>query len=222
MCGIIGYVGHRTSEVLQRGIKRLTYRGYDSWGFGFKNGNEIEVIKDIGDVENIGKLNINGNSKIGICHTRWATHGGVTKENAHPHTCCENKIAVVHNGIIENYRELKKELIERGHEFRSDTDTEVISHLIEESYKINENFPEAVKDVVPKLRGCYAFVAVHKDFDGLVGIKNGSPLVVGIGNSNHGQSEYFIASDVIAFLEYTKKVIYLDDGEMAVVKCRCQ
>ncbi|MEM7826981.1 MAG: glutamine--fructose-6-phosphate transaminase (isomerizing) [Candidatus Aenigmatarchaeota archaeon] len=215
MCGIIGYVGNRNAaEVLFNGLKKLTYRGYDSWGFGFKTENGIEIIKGVGDIENSQCTKLNRiNANIGISHTRWATHGEVNYQNAHPHLCCSGKIAVVHNGIIENYQDLKKELIKKGHKFSSDTDTEVIPHLIEENYKKTNNFFEAAKNSSKILKGCYAFVAMHKDFDGLVGIKDGPPLMIGI-NGN----EQFIASDVVAFMDHAKDVIYIDDKEMAIIR----
>jgi len=213
MCGIIGYIGKgNANEILHSGLKKLTYRGYDSFGFGFKNGNKIEIIKDVGDVEKIENLEVN-NSNIGISHTRWATHGSVTKANAHPHLCCENKVAVVHNGIIENYQELKNELLKKGHKFSSETDTEVVSHLIEDEMKNGFQLIEAVRNAVSKLNGSYALVIMHKDFDGLIGVRKDSPLIVGVGDN-----EYFIASDVNAFMEHTKRVVYLDDGEMVVLK----
>ena len=212
MCGIFGYFGYRNAiPILQEGLKRLIYRGYDSWGIGFKNNGKIEIIKDIGDFERINLEN-NKESNIGISHTRWATTGKVSKENAHPHLDCENKIAIVHNGIIENFQELKKELMERGHKFKSETDSEIISHLIEE-YMKKFDFPEAVRVAFLKLKGRNAVVAMSENFNGLVGVKKGSPLVVGI-----GEREYFIASDVRAFVRETRRVIYLDDNEMVVLK----
>lgn len=212
MCGILGYFGKNNAvEILREGLKKLTYRGYDSWGIGFKNNNKIEIIKDIGDFE---KVNLKNNIKtnIGISHTRWATTGEVSKDNAHPHLDCENKIAIVHNGIIENFQELKNELLEKGHNFRSGTDTEIICHLIEE-YMKNYKFPEAVRQAFLKLKGRNAIVAMHQNFNGLVGVKNGSPLIIGIGNK-----EYFIASDIKAFSDKTKKVIYLDDNNLVILE----
>ena len=211
MCGIVGYFGYQNAIlILEEGLKKLTYRGYDSWGFSFKDNGKIKVIKDVGDFEKINFRN-RGNSNIGISHTRWATTGRVSKENAHPHLGCDGKIAVVHNGIIENFQQLKKELIEKGHQFKSETDTEVVCHLIEEYVKENE-FPEAVRKCFLRLNGRNAIVVMHEDFNGLVGVKNGSPLLVGI-----GENEYFIASDVRAFIDKTKKVIYLDDNNLVVL-----
>jgi glucosamine--fructose-6-phosphate aminotransferase (isomerizing) len=212
MCGIIGYKGDgNAGQLVHSGLKKLTYRGYDSWGFGFKNGKGFDIIKDVGDVEKIETIDSNG-TNIALGHCRWATHGGVTKENAHPHTSCDGKIAVVHNGIIENYQELKKELVEKGHKFLSETDTEVIVHLIEEYSKEND-FPTAVKLASARLEGLYSFVVANMDFDGIIGVKNGSPLVIGV-----GENENFFASDVMAFIERTKNAIYLNDGEMAIIK----
>lgn len=211
MCGIIGYMGNgNAGDIVHGGLKKLTYRGYDSWGFGFSGKRGIEIVKDVGDVEKVDAVQTNG-SRIAIGHCRWATHGGVTKENAHPHSSCDGKIAVVHNGIIENFHELKKELLSRGHVFSSETDTEVIAHLIEEYSRENE-FPEAVKLASARLKGVYSFVAMYSGLHCLVGVKMGSPLVIGIGDG-----ESFIASDVMAFLEHTKKAVYLNDGEMAVL-----
>ncbi|HIQ32785.1 MAG TPA: glutamine--fructose-6-phosphate aminotransferase, partial [Methanothermococcus okinawensis] len=161
MCGIIGYLGDKkASEILLRGLKRLEYRGYDSCGIGVVEGGRLIVKKGVGKVDEVSKgenfLEVDG--KVGIGHSRWATHGGITKENAHPHTDCKEELAVVHNGIISNYRELKEELIKRGHVFKSQTDTEVIPHLIEEELKrlnkshiSQEEYIEAVKRAIKRL-----------------------------------------------------------------------
>ncbi len=212
MCGIIGYIGEQEADsVLHEGLKKLTYRGYDSWGFGFASESGLGILKDVGDIEKVNDVSFSG-SHLAIGHCRWATHGGVTKENAHPHTSCNERIAVVHNGIIENYQELKSELMSKGHEFRSETDTEVISHLIEEFCK-QSGFEESVRKASSMLKGSYAFVAMSADFEGLVCVKNGSPLVIGVGDR-----ERFVASDVVAFLSRTNKAIYMEDGDMAVLK----
>lgn len=214
MCGIIGYFGNReAAPILQRGLKKLNYRGYDSWGFGLKNKDKIEIIKDVGDFEQLNEFP-DIKSNCGLSHTRWATTGKVSKGNAHPHTTEDNKIAVVHNGIIENFQELKDDLLNKGHKFKSETDTEIICHLIEEYSKYE--FPEAVRKTFLKLKGRNAVVALHQNFNGLVGIKNGSPLVVGIKN-NSGKEEYFIASDPRAFIEETNRVVFLEDNEMVVL-----
>ncbi|MEM5868473.1 MAG: glutamine--fructose-6-phosphate transaminase (isomerizing) [Candidatus Aenigmatarchaeota archaeon] len=220
MCGIVAYISRdlekedKIEDMLISSLKKLTYRGYDSWGMGFKDGNKIHIIKNVGDIENVDNFNLSiGNSYIGIAHTRWATHGKVTEINAHPHLCCKKEIAVVHNGIIENYKELKDELIKCGHSFISETDTEVIPHLIEEKYKSCKDFEIAFKEAIKELKGSFAIVAIHKDFDGIAFYRNGAPLIIGI--SPNG---YFVSSDVVAFLNYTKKAIYLDDEEVAILK----
>ena len=214
MCGILGYIGGGEAvAVLQSGLKKLNYRGYDSWGLGLKTKNKIEIIKNIGDFEqlkNLPKIK----SNCGISHSRWATTGEVSKENAHPHTTENNKIAIVHNGIIENFHELKTELLNKGHKFKSETDTEIICHLIEEYPEIE--FPEAVRKAFLRLKGRNAIVVLNQDLDKLIGVKNGSPLIVGIKNNCDGD-EYFIASDFRAFADKTKNAIFLDDNELAVL-----
>ncbi|MBN2094606.1 MAG: class II glutamine amidotransferase [Candidatus Aenigmarchaeota archaeon] len=210
MCGIFGYIGkENAAHHLRKGLVKLSYRGYDSWGFGLKEGNDIKLIKEVGDIEN-ADVKLESNAKIGIGHTRWATHGEVTERNCHPHLCSSG-VAVIHNGIVENADELKKEL-EGRHKFHSETDTEVIAHLIGDELNAGTDFPEAVRKTFLKLKGRNAIVAMHKYFDGIVGIKSGSPLVVGIKGD-----EYFIGSDIQAFAEETDKAIYLDDHEMVVL-----
>jgi glucosamine--fructose-6-phosphate aminotransferase (isomerizing) len=211
MCGIMGYVGDRTASlVLKKGLKSLEYRGYDSAGIATID-KTISVIKDIGKIDeiewNLGLLKGN----IGIAHTRWATHGGVTKDNAHPHLSCDQSIAVVHNGIIENFAELRKELEKKGHVFRSETDTEVIAHLIEEQMK-GADFETAAFETVKRLKGAFAIVAISSKSDKLLAFRKESPLIIGL-----GQKENFIASDAYPFLEYTKKAVFLDDNEAAVL-----
>ncbi|MFH1257003.1 MAG: glutamine--fructose-6-phosphate transaminase (isomerizing) [Candidatus Diapherotrites archaeon] len=214
MCGIIGYFGGKNaSEIALKGLRRLEYRGYDSFGFALqkKTGAQFTVLKKVGAIENFkGRLSP---SSLALAHTRWATHGGVSEKNAHPHLSNDKSIAVVHNGIVENYLELKKFLKKKGYRFRSETDTEVIPNMIQFFMKSRgKNFPEAVKLSLKKMKGYYAVVAMQKNFSGLIGARNGSPLVLGIGNS-----EFFLASDVTAFLEFTHKTIFLDDNEMAIV-----
>lgn len=211
MCGIVGYIGNgKASQVLIKGLKNLEYRGYDSCGMAIVSNKKIIVKKDIGKIDEVDKKlkfeEIKGN--IGIAHTRWSTHGSVTKNNAHPHTDCSGKIAIVHNGIIENYQELKKNLVKKGHVFKSDTDTEIIAHLIEE-YNKELEFKDAVKKTLSDLRGSYAIVIVNSDLNEIIGARNGSPLVLGI-----GKNKYFLASDIPAFLEYTKNIIYLYDNDV--------
>jgi len=211
MCGIAGYIGKRkASPILLEGLRRLEYRGYDSVGMAILSNNKIEIKKDIGRVEEVNKkLNfeeMEGN--IGISHTRWSTHGKVTLENAHPHTGCNDDITIVHNGIIENYLELKEHF--NDHKFKSFTDSEVIAHLIEENYK--GNLFEAVLKTLKLVSGAYAVCVMHKNHDEIIVARNGSPICIGI-----GEGENFIASDVSAFIGETKKVTYLDDLQVARV-----
>ena len=213
MCGIIGYIGNKkAAPILIKGLKRLEYRGYDSAGICTLGNKQILVKKDIGKIDAINKKinleDLEGN--IGVAHCRWATHGGVSEKNAHPHTDCSGKISIVHNGIIENYAELKKELEKKGHKFKSETDTEVIAHLIEENY--HGDLKDAVIKALKMVEGSYALGVLSADSDEIIAARNESPLIIGI-----GKDENFIASDVPAILEHTKKVIYLDDGEVAVL-----
>lgn len=212
MCGIIGYVGRKNAApVLLNGLRRLEYRGYDSVGVGGVNGGKIIVKKGVGKIDDVHSrlnfLDVPGNVLIGHC--RWATHGPVTEKNAHPHLDCSASIAIVHNGIIENYTDLKEELIRLGHVFRSDTDTEVISHLIEEEMKNANKFEDACKLALKRIEGSYAILAVHKNDRKIIAARCGSPLVLGV--ADHG---YFAASDIPAFLEETKKVMYLYDHDV--------
>jgi glucosamine--fructose-6-phosphate aminotransferase (isomerizing) len=214
MCGIFGYYGNNdASKILFKGLKMLEYRGYDSAGIAVLTP-KIEIRKNVGKVDEVFS-NFNFESlvgKIGIAHTRWATHGKVTKENAHPHLSNNRKIAVVHNGIIENYQELKDFLEKNGFVFYSETDTEVIPNLIEYEMRKGKNFEEACKDAFKRLEGNYAILAVHEDEKKIIATRNGSPLVIGVGNG-----EYFAASDIPAFLEFTPKVIYLHDKDFVVI-----
>ncbi len=208
MCGIIGYIGNElAAPILLNGLKRLEYRGYDSAGIA-TIGSGLQFKKDIGKVDDIhAKLNfldLSGN--VGIAHTRWATHGGVTKENAHPHFSNSGKIAVAHNGIIENYQDLKKSLKENGFVFSSETDTEVIPNLIEFEMKNGKDFEGAVLDTLKKLEGNYAVVVLNESENKLIAARKGSPLVIGV-----KENGFFAASDIPAFLEHTKKVMYLHD-----------
>lgn len=214
MCGIIGYIGKKNAvPLVLNGIKKLEYRGYDSAGIAAATKNGIFVKKDVGKFEEIfSRFNADSiKSNIAIAHNRWATHGEVTKENAHPHTDCKNSIAIVHNGIIENYYELREMLIKKAHVFKSQTDSEVIAHLIEEEMN-SKDFQQAFMSAIKKLKGSYAIVAIQKDEDLLLGARKESPLVIGI--AEHGN---FIASDVPSFIEETKKVIYLYDGDVVVL-----
>ncbi|MAG91288.1 glutamine--fructose-6-phosphate transaminase (isomerizing) [Candidatus Woesearchaeota archaeon] len=215
MCGIVGVVSSKeVNEKLFKGLTNLEYRGYDSVGMCFIHNNKFNVKKGVGKLEEVHKkvdfLNSNGN--VGIGHCRWSTHGGVTEDNTHPHFDCSNKIGVVHNGIIENYSELKEELKKKGHKFSSETDTEVIAHLIEENLKENK-IEEAVRLSLNKIEGSYALGVLFADEpEKLIGARNESPLILGIGNN-----ENFIASDVPSILSYTNKIIYLEDKEFAVL-----
>ena len=215
MCGIVGYVGHGdTKEIILHGLKTLEYRGYDSSGMALMSDGEILVEKKAGRIENLEESMKGKNffSEIGIGHTRWATHGVPSDRNSHPHYSMDKSVAVVHNGIIENYQVLRKELEEKGYIFSSDTDTEVISQLIQDMY--NGNILDTVSKVVKKLEGSYAIGVLHKNHpDELICAREHSPLVVGI-----GEKENFIASDISALLKYTKDVYYLEDGDIAVLK----
>lgn len=212
MCGIVGYVGKRENCVpfLLEGLRRLEYRGYDSAGIAVVNHEGLKVVKKKGYLDELSRA-IDLDSTVastGIGHTRWATHGEPTDENAHPHVACDGTIAVVHNGIIENYKELKKELRARGHVFTSQTDTEVIAHLIEENY--SGDLFAAVLATVERLSGSFAIAAVStKEPDVLVAARHDSPLIVGIGDS-----EFFVASDIPAVLKETRRVIVVEDGEI--------
>ncbi len=214
MCGIIGYIGNREAAPLMiEGLKRLEYRGYDSAGFCTVSNNQTLIQKDVGKIQEVEKkINLDGfNGSVGISHCRWATHGGVTKENAHPHTDCKNMISIVHNGIIENFSELKDMLIEKGHKFTSSTDTEVIAHLIEENY--NGSVEKATRTALKQIEGSYALgIVCAKEPQKLVAARNESPLILGI-----GKEENFIASDVPAILKHTNKVIYLENKEIAIL-----
>ena len=227
MCGIVGYIGKKEAwPILIKGLERLEYRGYDSAGVALMNPGEILVYKKKGKVSELanfvknlpaveGKKDKNISSLVGIAHTRWATHGEPSDANAHPHLSMSGNIAVVHNGIIENYLSLKKVLIEKGFKFKSDTDTEVISNLIEDIKKSTKvSFDEAVRLALLEVVGAYAIAVLSKDDpDTIIVAKKGSPVVIGI-----GKEEFFIASDATPIIEYTDKVIYLDDNEMAIIK----
>jgi glucosamine--fructose-6-phosphate aminotransferase (isomerizing) len=218
MCGIIGYIGKENAvPVLIDGLARLEYRGYDSAGISIIGYNgQMQVFKKVGRLNQLTKDGVVNTLKsyIGIGHTRWATHGAPSDMNAHPHTDCTASLAVVHNGIIENFQALKEELQEKGHRFKSQTDTEVIAHLLEEKLKNHPgDFQKALQDALKHLDGSYALGVVHKDNPGILfAARKGSPLIVGL-----GKGENFIASDVSALLKNTKKVIYLEDGQMAVI-----
>lgn len=217
MCGIVGCVlkTDNAAPVLLDCVKKLEYRGYDSVGIATLSSN-INIKKDKGKIseaeKNVGLSDLTGNR--GIAHVRWATHGIPTQNNAHPHTDCSGKIAVVHNGIIENYKELKNSLIEEGHLFKSDTDTEVISHLIEKYMAQGMDLEDSIRKTLDRIHGSYAIAVMSTDEpDKIVGVRKESPLIVGKGNG-----EYFIASDVPAILKHTNNIIYLEDGEMVILE----
>lgn len=215
MCGIVGYIGPQPAvPILLDGLKRLEYRGYDSAGIAIYNGNGIEVYKRAGKLAALGEI-INGKhdlARIGIGHTRWATHGRPTDYNAHPHLDCRGRIAVVHNGIIENYLELRRWLTAEGHVFRSETDTEVLPHLLEHYYR--GDLVAAVLQAIQHLHGSYALVALAADEPHrLVGVRQDSPLVIGL-----GEGENFLASDIPALLRHTRRTHILADGEIAVAE----
>ena len=216
MCGIIGYIGDRKAcDVIVSGLKRLEYRGYDSVGVVTENGGTLHIRKGAGKIgeleKKLGLSELPGSRGIG--HTRWATHGIPDDTNAHPHTDCTGRIALVHNGIIENYLELKEELLKRGHIFKSDTDTEVIAHLIEEELKTAANFEEALRRALNRLKGSFALGIIYSgDGEHLYFVRNESPLVLGI-----GEGEMFAASDVPAFLPYTNRAVFIDDGEYVIL-----
>src|SRR4030042_6689506 len=213
MCGIIGYIGKKNAvPVVLEGLKRLEYRGYDSAGIAFFSDKGIEVRRCSGKIKALTSLLESENpfSHTTIGHTRWATHGRPSDENAHPHR--SNGVVLVHNGIIENYLSLKKKLIENGYRFTSETDTEVLCHLVE-SYAKRYPLEDAVRGALKEVKGTYAIAVIKEDEPGkIVGGRKDSPLVVGLGDR-----EYFIASDVPAFLSYSNDVIFLDDGEMVVM-----
>ena len=217
MCGIVAYVGHRQAQdVVIKGLKRLEYRGYDSAGIALLNGG-LNVYKKKGKVSELEEYlkGKNLDSTIGIGHTRWATHGEPNDCNAHPHYSASGKLAIIHNGIIENYNSLKQELLRKGHKFLSDTDTEVFIHFIEDiKDKENCSLDEAVRLALTKVVGAYAIVIMSlEDPNLLVAARKGSPLVVGV-----GKDEYFLASDATPIVEYTNEVIYLNDQEIVVIR----
>jgi glucosamine--fructose-6-phosphate aminotransferase (isomerizing) len=214
MCGIVGYIGPREAAgLLLEGLRRLEYRGYDSAGIAVVNGRGLKIMKAAGKLSVLeSELNENmPKGTIGIGHTRWATHGAPTTTNAHPHTDQSGRIAVIHNGIIENSGAIRKALEQRGHTFKSDTDTEVLAHLVGEFYQ--GNLEEAVASALRDVEGAYGLAFISSDEPGvIVAARNGSPLLVGV-----GENEWFVASDASPLLQHTRAVVYLDDGEMVVL-----
>ena len=217
MCGIVGYVGKREAyPIIVKGLKRLEYRGYDSAGVAIGNSGKITIFKQKGKVSNLEAYvsNSDYSGSIAIGHTRWATHGSPSQINAHPHTSGDGKLSLIHNGIIENYNALKKALVKKGHIFHSDTDTEVLVHLIEE-IKNHEKVTlfEAVRIALSEVVGAYAIVVMEEGSNNeLIAARKGSPLLIGV-----GRDEYYIASDATPIIEYTNEVVYLEDGEIARV-----
>src|SRR6187549_3809292 len=216
MCGIVAYVGHRQAqEVIIKGLKRLEYRGYDSAGVALLN-KGLNVYKKKGKVAELESFlkGKNLDSHIGMGHTRWATHGEPNDENAHPHYSATKKLAIIHNGIIENYASLKQDLLNKGHRFLSETDTEVFIHFIEDiKEKENCSLDEAVRLALTKVVGAYAIVVMSLENPKLlVAARKGSPLVIGV-----GKGEFFMASDATPIIEYTNDVVYLNDLEIAII-----
>ena len=215
MCGIIGYVGTRdVVPVLIGGLKKLEYRGYDSAGVAVVNGNGVDIVRAEGKLTNLetklAEKPLKGS--FGMGHTRWATHGKPNENNAHPHRDCSGKIVVIHNGIVENFLPLKQRLQKNGHQFKTETDTEVVAHLIEENMKDGTKFVPAVRKTLKELDGHYALVMINGDEPGtIVAAKQGPPLVIGL-----GEGENIVASDVAPLLAYTRNIIYLEDGEYAI------
>ncbi len=215
MCGIVGYIGKRDArEILVEGLKRLEYRGYDSAGVALLADHHIDILKTPGKVSKLDSMvGSAGEATVGIGHTRWATHGEPNKVNAHPHKDCTGNVAIIHNGIIENYSALKTKLISIGHKFESQTDTEVLAHLIEEFYRFHKNLENAVRTALKEVDGTFGVVVMASDQpEMLIAARRGSPLVVGLGDS-----ENLIASDASALVKHTRKVVYLQDNEIAVM-----
>ncbi len=211
MCGIVGYIGkEKVTPLLLQGLKRLEYRGYDSAGLALSINGSLTVLRQKGNLDQLEEIidHDKYDSRLGIGHTRWATHGEPSKLNSHPHTDCTGKIAVVHNGIIENWHELKDELIDSGHEFTSMTDTEVLAHLIEENF--DDDLKEAVRKALLKVKGSYAIAVIGSDDPTkLIAVRKDSPLVLGI-----GEGGYFVASDIPALIDQTRKIVIIEDGEL--------
>ncbi len=214
MCGIVGYIGEREApQILLEGLKRLEYRGYDSAGMAVIDGGKVKIKRNEGKLDQLERSLYKDplRGRVGIGHTRWATHGKPSETNAHPHKA--GSIVVVHNGIIENYLDLKKILEKKGHTFKSETDTEIISHLIQSYLFKGNSFEQAVRNALKRIKGSYAIgIICEEEPEKLIAARNESPLVIGL-----GEQEWFIASDIPAFLSHTRKVIFPDDGEIAVL-----
>src|SRR6188508_2488159 len=217
MCGIVGYTGPREAyPIIIKGLQRLEYRGYDSTGVALLNGG-LTVYKKKGRVAELADSLVGENvhAHIGIGHTRWATHGEPSDRNAHPHTSASGKLAMIHNGIIENYAQLKQELINKGYTFKSDTDTEVLLNFIEDIKKNNQcGLEEALRVALKRVSGAYVILLIDEDDpETIIAARKGSPLVIGI-----GKGEHFLGSDATPMLEYTKEVVYVNDYELAIIK----
>ena len=223
MCGIIGYVGRaEATPILIDGLRRLEYRGYDSAGVAtFGNGGGLEIRKCAGRIADLAQLiqrkPIVGSAGIG--HTRWATHGGVTDQNAHPHLDQSGKLALIHNGVIENFQQLREQLLSQGHKFRSETDTEILAHLIGHVFdnmpgpRNKKTFSDAFQNALRQVVGTYGLAVFHSDVpDVILGARRGSPLILGIGKQQH-----FIVSDVSAIVAHTREVVYLDDYDVVAI-----
>ncbi|WP_456440633.1 glutamine--fructose-6-phosphate transaminase (isomerizing), partial [Caldithrix abyssi] len=215
MCGIVGYLGNREAAlILINGLKRLEYRGYDSAGIATLNNGDMFVVKEVGKIRKLEEAIAEKTppGTVGIGHTRWATHGKPNQINAHPHTDCSGKIVLIHNGIIENYSVLKQLLEKTGHSFKSDTDTEIVAHLIEELYD-GANFEQAFREALQRIEGTFGIAVLNKDEpDKIYVARKGSPIVIGV-----GEDEYFVASDVTPLIPHTRNVFYLEDDEMAIL-----
>ena len=215
MCGIIGYIGgKKVLPILIDGLRRLEYRGYDSAGVAVVKDGSIELRRSAGKLSRLEDVlavhPLDG--EYGIGHTRWATHGRPTEENAHPHRDCTGRIVVVHNGIIENYLDLKRQLLKEGHTFVTETDTEIVAHLVEREMQ-DDGLENAVRRALLYMRGLFALVLISADDPNkIVTVRNGPPIVVGL-----GENEYFVASDIPAILSHTRDVVFLGDEEMAVI-----
>jgi len=219
MCGIVGYIGEKSAvDILLEGLTNLEYRGYDSAGVAVNIDGQVELYKAEGKLQNLKDIvssqkNHISKSTIGIGHIRWATHGAPTTVNAHPHSCNCGKVAVVHNGIIENYKELREKLEKQGCTFRSQTDTETVAHLVASKYALTKDLTEAVRLASQEIEGAYALCVIHQDVKNtIVATRRNAPLLIGI-----GEGEYYIASDVPAIIQYTKKAMYLDDNQIVTL-----
>ena len=219
MCGIVGYIGEKSAlGILLDGLTNLEYRGYDSAGIAVNVEGKVELYKAEGKLQNLKDLTNEKRehilkSTIGIGHIRWATHGSPTAVNAHPHSCNCGRVAIVHNGIIENYKELRAKLEKQGCTFRSQTDTETVAHLVASKYAQTNNLTEAVRLATKEIEGAYALAVIHQDVKNtIVATRRNAPLLVGI-----GEGEYYVASDVPAIIKYTKRAMYLDDNQIVTL-----